>query len=71
MKFMNAVMVEIIDESGMRELANLETKRLIKFLPSENQVELPSKRFWGKISTETANKLTKDVDKSRKEWDLF
>jgi hypothetical protein len=68
---MNTVLVEIVDESGMRELENLESKRLIKFHPSENLMELPSKRFWGKISTETAKKLTKEVEKSRKEWDLF
>jgi len=58
---MNMVSIEIIDEVAIKELEEMEMRKLIKFNYPIKNSEVPSKRFWGKISEDTAQELQNHI----------
>ena len=65
---MNMVSIEIIDEIAIKELEEMESRKLIKFNNPNKNSKQPSNRFWGKISDETAQELQNHIETSRLEW---
>lgn len=65
---MNVVSIEIIEEIAINELKDMERRNLIKLDLGNGKQESASKKFWGKLSNNTTQKLHKQIEKSREEW---
>lgn len=68
---METVTVEIINTKAMKLLKELEELDIIKIHNSkinQNSKE-KSLKYRGRLKSSTANRLLKEVEKSRKEWE--
>ncbi len=65
---MKTVTVELINEHALQLLQDLEKAELIRLVDTVESKTGISRRFRGKISTQTAQSLLDQLEKLRGEW---
>lgn len=66
---METIHIEIKNKNALSILKSLEKAKMIKMHPTEKATKKSPIHFKGAITSERAVELTKEIDKSRDEWD--
>ena len=67
---MSTILIELTNEKALGLIEELEALNLIKVLKKEVLVKPKlSDKYAGKLSNETADKLLKNIEQSRNEWE--
>jgi len=67
---MRTIIVQLTNENALRLLQDLEKLDVIKLLGMDSaSTDKLSDRFRGKLPADVAEKLQKDIDNNRKDWE--
>jgi len=66
---MQTVIVKILNERALKELADLESKKLIKMESQKNPAKADWSKYVGSLKKSSLDELTRELELLRDDWE--